>query len=293
MTLQRGAPIARRGSFAPATRATVPLRPTMRSVRFPRQGWVFFSRREAARCPHFASASFSANKIRYGTGIPRGNSRVGEFGSAGRPQLRCLGAPEPHARPDGRAWGSGAPRHQPMLPDPHACPALRAAHPFARRSAALPAAIDALGARSPLPARLPQGSRRSQSRGPEASARLLEAEVTRGGTGGLSLGGGFRAAEGPRGAGRGWGRPRACRCHGDAAAWPGAGPEGEVGPWGRILLPQSGRGLFSLRLAWKSRGLKVNYQLLVYGLVVLSQCFLLKELVMVSLLIGVSWMFLL
>lgn len=167
MTLQRGAPIARRGSFAPATRATVPLRPTMRSVRFPRRGWVFFSRREAARCPHFASASFSANKIRYGTGIPRGNSRVGEFGTAGRPQLRCLGAPEPHA-----------------------CPALRAAHPFARRSAALPAAIDALGARSPLPARLPQGSRRSQSRGPEASARLLEAEVTRGGTGGLSLGGG-------------------------------------------------------------------------------------------------------
>lgn len=190
MTLQRGAPIARRGSFAPATRATVPLRPTMRSVRFPQRGWVFFSRREAARCPHFASASFSANKIRYGTGIPRGNSRVGEFGSAGRPQLRCLGAPEPHARPSGRAWGSGAPRHQPMLPDPHACPALRAAHPFARRSAALPAGIDALGARSPLPARLPQGSRRSQSRGPEASARLLEAEVTRGGTGGLSLGGG-------------------------------------------------------------------------------------------------------
>lgn len=37
----------------------------------------------------------------------------------------------------------------------------------------------------------------------------------------------------------------------------------------------------------------MNYQLLVYGLVVLSQCFLLKELVMVSLLIGVSWMFLL
>lgn len=83
--------------------------------------------------------------------------------------------------PQSRARGSGAPRHQPKLPDPHACPAPRAAHPFARRSAALPGAIDALGTLSPLPARLPPGSLCAQNLGPEASARLLEAEVKLGG----------------------------------------------------------------------------------------------------------------